>query len=195
MQYLEKYGGICDCQISRDSAVYAASADLQGYDAVVKLLNDVSRRMVITGDEVWLLFDRSIDWLIVRLFGCSICRLIDWLFDCLVVRSVDWLIDWLALLQWELTFSGQRVVRIFNSGCFLSLGVRSKASHQVRFGRLGKALRSGTDIDWHDSQGTFPFVFSTSRLTAIELHWNIIKIFLLIYKRLYLFLQYFLILQ
>ncbi|GAU97009.1 hypothetical protein RvY_08373 [Ramazzottius varieornatus] len=52
MQYLEKYGGICDCQISRDSAVYAASIETEGSDAVVKLLNEVSRRVTISEGEL-----------------------------------------------------------------------------------------------------------------------------------------------
>ncbi|OQV13683.1 Mitochondrial-processing peptidase subunit alpha [Hypsibius exemplaris] len=52
MQYLEKYGGICDAQISRDSAVYASSVESQGYDAVVKLLNDISRQMLISEKEL-----------------------------------------------------------------------------------------------------------------------------------------------
>lgn len=52
MQKLEQYGGICDCQISRDATVYAASVEIDGYDGVVEMLNEVSRRMVITEDEV-----------------------------------------------------------------------------------------------------------------------------------------------
>lgn len=54
MQSLEKYGGICDCQISRDSAIYAASSETEGFDGVMKMLSEVSRRMLIFDEEVRL---------------------------------------------------------------------------------------------------------------------------------------------
>uniref|UniRef100_A0A8C9K0V0 Alpha-MPP n=1 Tax=Panthera tigris altaica TaxID=74533 RepID=A0A8C9K0V0_PANTA len=38
---LEKHGGICDCQTSRDTTMYAVSADSKGLDTVVGLLADV----------------------------------------------------------------------------------------------------------------------------------------------------------
>ncbi|XP_015284129.1 PREDICTED: mitochondrial-processing peptidase subunit alpha-like, partial [Gekko japonicus] len=38
---LEKHGGICDCQASRDTTMYAVSADVKGLDTVVGLLADV----------------------------------------------------------------------------------------------------------------------------------------------------------
>lgn len=52
MQLLEKYGGICDCQISRDSTVYAASVATEGFDPVVRMLNEVSNRMLLSEEEV-----------------------------------------------------------------------------------------------------------------------------------------------
>ncbi|XP_015686072.1 mitochondrial-processing peptidase subunit alpha-like, partial [Protobothrops mucrosquamatus] len=38
---LEKHGGICDCQVSRDTTMYAISADSRGLDPMVSLLADV----------------------------------------------------------------------------------------------------------------------------------------------------------
>ncbi|XP_077570988.1 mitochondrial-processing peptidase subunit alpha isoform X2 [Stigmatopora nigra] len=37
---LEKHGGICDCQTSRDTTMYAVSAEVKGLDTVVSLLAD-----------------------------------------------------------------------------------------------------------------------------------------------------------
>uniref|UniRef100_A0A672T6I8 Alpha-MPP n=1 Tax=Sinocyclocheilus grahami TaxID=75366 RepID=A0A672T6I8_SINGR len=37
---LEKHGGICDCQTSRDTTMYAVSAEVKGLDTVVNLLSD-----------------------------------------------------------------------------------------------------------------------------------------------------------
>ncbi|KAG8319691.1 hypothetical protein J6590_086315 [Homalodisca vitripennis] len=52
MQALEKHGGICDCQSSRDTFVYAASADVRGLEAVIKILGDVVFRPQLSLDEV-----------------------------------------------------------------------------------------------------------------------------------------------
>ncbi|XP_014673938.1 PREDICTED: mitochondrial-processing peptidase subunit alpha-like [Priapulus caudatus] len=52
MQELEKHGGICDCQISRDTGIYAASAYTSGLDSIVKLLGDVILRPNISDEEV-----------------------------------------------------------------------------------------------------------------------------------------------
>lgn len=41
---LEKHGGICDCQSSRDTFVYAASADSRGLESVTRILADVVLR-------------------------------------------------------------------------------------------------------------------------------------------------------
>lgn len=52
MLALEKHGGICDCQASRDTFVYAASAERCGLDTVVQILGDIVLRPQITEDEV-----------------------------------------------------------------------------------------------------------------------------------------------
>lgn len=49
---LEQHGGICDCQTSRDTFVYAASADTRGLEAVTRLLADVVLRPKLSVDEV-----------------------------------------------------------------------------------------------------------------------------------------------
>ncbi|KAL0117782.1 hypothetical protein PUN28_008879 [Cardiocondyla obscurior] len=52
MLALEKYGGICDCQASRDTFVYAASAERRGLDIVTQVLGDIVLRPQITEEEV-----------------------------------------------------------------------------------------------------------------------------------------------
>lgn len=52
MLALEKHGGICDCQASRDTFVYAASAERHGLDTVVQILGDIVLRPQITEEEV-----------------------------------------------------------------------------------------------------------------------------------------------
>lgn len=52
LQELEKQGGICDCQGSRDTMIYAASADARGLGPVVRLLGDVVLRPLFREDEV-----------------------------------------------------------------------------------------------------------------------------------------------
>lgn len=54
LRVLERHGGICDCQTSRDTFVYAASADSRGLEPVTRLLADVVLRPKITDDEVFL---------------------------------------------------------------------------------------------------------------------------------------------
>ncbi|GBP12122.1 Mitochondrial-processing peptidase subunit alpha [Eumeta japonica] len=49
LRELERHGGICDCQGSRDTTVYATSADFKGLDAV---LAEVTLRPRLTKDEV-----------------------------------------------------------------------------------------------------------------------------------------------
>eukprot|EP00095_Tigriopus_kingsejongensis_P010365 maker-scaffold2236_size18378-snap-gene-0.7 protein:Tk10365 transcript:maker-scaffold2236_size18378-snap-gene-0.7-mRNA-1 annotation:"mitochondrial processing peptidase alpha" len=49
---LEKYGGICDCQSTRDTFLYAASVDLKGLDTTVEILGDVVLRPNITDEEL-----------------------------------------------------------------------------------------------------------------------------------------------
>ncbi|XP_014233207.1 mitochondrial-processing peptidase subunit alpha [Trichogramma pretiosum] len=52
MLALEKHGGICDCQSSRDTFIYAASAEIKGLDQVTEILGDIVLRPRITEDEV-----------------------------------------------------------------------------------------------------------------------------------------------
>lgn len=52
MHELEKHGGICDCQASRDTFVYAASAERTGLDKVTEILGDIVLRPRITDNEV-----------------------------------------------------------------------------------------------------------------------------------------------
>ncbi|KAJ8679891.1 hypothetical protein QAD02_015678 [Eretmocerus hayati] len=49
---LEKHGGICDCQATRDTLVYAASADRSGLDKVTEVLGDITLRPRLTEDEL-----------------------------------------------------------------------------------------------------------------------------------------------
>ena len=56
MGQLEKYGGICDCQSTRDTFLYAASVDSRGLDATVEILGDVVLRPQITDDELKMVF-------------------------------------------------------------------------------------------------------------------------------------------
>ncbi|GAB1869375.1 Mitochondrial-processing peptidase subunit alpha [Camponotus japonicus] len=52
MLALEKHGGICDCQASRDTFVYAASAERRGLDIITQVLGDIVLRPKITEEEV-----------------------------------------------------------------------------------------------------------------------------------------------
>jgi processing peptidase subunit alpha len=52
MRNLEKFGGICDCQGSRDTLIYAASIDSRGLSSVVHLLSEVVLRPKITVEEM-----------------------------------------------------------------------------------------------------------------------------------------------
>ncbi|CAM9667286.1 unnamed protein product [Bubo scandiacus] len=49
---LEKHGGICDCQASRDTIMYAVSADTRGLDTVVNLLADVALQPRLSDEEI-----------------------------------------------------------------------------------------------------------------------------------------------
>uniref|UniRef100_A0A8C3N3A3 Mitochondrial-processing peptidase subunit alpha n=1 Tax=Geospiza parvula TaxID=87175 RepID=A0A8C3N3A3_GEOPR len=49
---LEKHGGICDCQASRDTIMYAVSADARGLDTVVSLLADVTLQPRLSDEEI-----------------------------------------------------------------------------------------------------------------------------------------------
>lgn len=52
MNTLEKHGGICDSQASRDTFIYGTSAYTSGLDDVMKLLGEVTLRPNITNEEV-----------------------------------------------------------------------------------------------------------------------------------------------
>lgn len=52
LKELEKHGGICDCQSSRDTFIYAASIDSRGVESVTRLLADVTLRPQLKNDEV-----------------------------------------------------------------------------------------------------------------------------------------------
>uniref|UniRef100_A0A3B5LPH4 Mitochondrial-processing peptidase subunit alpha n=1 Tax=Xiphophorus couchianus TaxID=32473 RepID=A0A3B5LPH4_9TELE len=49
---LEKHGGICDCQTSRDTTMYAVSAEVKGLDTVVSLLSDAVLQPRLLEEEV-----------------------------------------------------------------------------------------------------------------------------------------------
>lgn len=49
---LEKHGGICDSQASRDTFIYAASAYSSGLNDVVQMLSEATLRPQITPEEV-----------------------------------------------------------------------------------------------------------------------------------------------
>lgn len=52
LNILEKHGGICDSQASRDTFIYAASAYTSGMDEVIKLLAEATIRPLITDEEI-----------------------------------------------------------------------------------------------------------------------------------------------
>ncbi|XP_072908421.1 mitochondrial-processing peptidase subunit alpha [Hemitrygon akajei] len=49
---LEKHGGICDCQSSRDTTMFAVSAEVKGLETVVNLLADVVLQPRLTDEEL-----------------------------------------------------------------------------------------------------------------------------------------------
>ncbi|KAK1792323.1 hypothetical protein P4O66_012275 [Electrophorus voltai] len=49
---LEKHGGICDCQTSRDTTMYAVSAEVKGLDTVVSLLADAVLQPRLLDEEL-----------------------------------------------------------------------------------------------------------------------------------------------
>lgn len=52
LQKLEKYGGICDCQSTRDTFLYAASVDSRGLDTTLEVLGDVVLRPLFNPEEM-----------------------------------------------------------------------------------------------------------------------------------------------
>uniref|UniRef100_A0AAY4AG29 Mitochondrial-processing peptidase subunit alpha n=1 Tax=Denticeps clupeoides TaxID=299321 RepID=A0AAY4AG29_9TELE len=49
---LEKHGGICDCQTSRDTTMYAVSAEVKGLNTVVSLLADAVLQPRLLDEEI-----------------------------------------------------------------------------------------------------------------------------------------------
>lgn len=49
---MEKHEGIFDCQASRDTFIYAASAERKGLNSTTQILADIVLRPQITDDEV-----------------------------------------------------------------------------------------------------------------------------------------------
>uniref|UniRef100_A0A8C8D8V6 Mitochondrial-processing peptidase subunit alpha n=1 Tax=Oncorhynchus tshawytscha TaxID=74940 RepID=A0A8C8D8V6_ONCTS len=49
---LEKHGGICDCQTSRDTTMYAVSAEVKGLDTIVSLLSDAVLQPRLLDEEI-----------------------------------------------------------------------------------------------------------------------------------------------
>ncbi|XP_068105221.1 mitochondrial-processing peptidase subunit alpha [Hyperolius riggenbachi] len=49
---LEKHGGICDCQTSRDTTMYAVSANVKGLDTVVSLLAEAVLHPQLSDEEL-----------------------------------------------------------------------------------------------------------------------------------------------
>ncbi|KAM3966585.1 mitochondrial-processing peptidase subunit alpha [Aphomia sociella] len=52
LRELERHGGICDCQGSRDTTVYATSADSRGLEAVTQVLAEVTLRPQLSTEEI-----------------------------------------------------------------------------------------------------------------------------------------------
>ncbi|CAH4016468.1 mitochondrial-processing peptidase subunit alpha [Pieris brassicae] len=52
LRELERHGGICDCQGSRDTTVYATSADSRGLEAVTQVLAEVTLRPQLSVEEI-----------------------------------------------------------------------------------------------------------------------------------------------
>ncbi|KAL0895829.1 hypothetical protein ABMA27_011860 [Loxostege sticticalis] len=52
LRELERHGGICDCQGSRDTTVYATSADSRGLEAVTQVLAEVTLRPQLSNEEI-----------------------------------------------------------------------------------------------------------------------------------------------
>lgn len=52
LRELERHGGICDCQSSRDTFIYAASADSRGLDKVTAVLAEVVMRPKLKQEEI-----------------------------------------------------------------------------------------------------------------------------------------------
>lgn len=52
LQSLEKHGGICDCQGSRDCLIYAISAETTGLSHIIDILSQVILQPQLTNDEI-----------------------------------------------------------------------------------------------------------------------------------------------
>ena len=65
MKKLEEFGGICDCQSTRDTFLYAASVDSRGLEATIEILGDVVLRPQITGTYYISTFLSVKDWTVI----------------------------------------------------------------------------------------------------------------------------------
>lgn len=52
LRELGKHGGVCDCQTSRDTTIYATSVDRLGLESVTRILAEVVLRPKLTDEEV-----------------------------------------------------------------------------------------------------------------------------------------------
>ncbi|XP_062606043.1 mitochondrial-processing peptidase subunit alpha-like [Saccostrea cucullata] len=52
LQVLEQYGGVCDCQSSRDALIYAMSIETEGLEKGLDILSEVAMRPVITDEQI-----------------------------------------------------------------------------------------------------------------------------------------------
>lgn len=52
LQKLEKFGGICDCQSTRDTFLYASSVDSRGLEQTMEILGEVVLRPLFTKEEL-----------------------------------------------------------------------------------------------------------------------------------------------
>lgn len=52
LEHMQNFGGICDCQGSRDTLIYASSIDSRGLDAIVEILSEAIFQPKITEEEL-----------------------------------------------------------------------------------------------------------------------------------------------
>ncbi|XP_048775964.2 mitochondrial-processing peptidase subunit alpha-like isoform X2 [Ostrea edulis] len=52
LQIIESYGGLCDCQSTRDVLMYALSVETEGFEKGVDVLSEVTLRPVITDKQI-----------------------------------------------------------------------------------------------------------------------------------------------
>lgn len=52
LQVLASYGGVCDCQVSRDAVIYALSIENEGIEKGLDILSEVAMRPVISDEQI-----------------------------------------------------------------------------------------------------------------------------------------------